>query len=1044
MSWNYTFTISMSDNNAGEIDFFTSLLAGAHQFGGASLQVKGAGTFSFVKPAAAPGNVDLSVTKTALTTVSPGQALNYSIAYNNAGPSGATNIQLTDVLPAGVTLASSCTGSCHYDTITRQISWSLGSLASGASGTKTYQVTVNSSDPNNFTFTNNARIFSAENDTNTANNASSVTTTVKVPSISGTVIDDGTSGGLAGATVRLCTTNNCATGTQVGSTITTDATGNWSFSGTGVNVNATYFVLRTNPTGYTSTSAAAGSGALSTATVETIDRIKVVLGAAGTYSSNNEFHASGVHSTSTAVSCTSPVVINQGSTCTATVTDTSGSPTTPSGTINFSESGAGVSPASTSCTLSSGSCQVTLTGNSTGTISITGSYQGDGTHSTSSGNASITVNKRDSSTSVTCSPASVVINQGSVCTATVSDASANGTAIRPTGTVSFSKGAGDAGSFDNLSCNLPATGTNSCSVTYTPSAAGSSTITGTYGSDSNHTGSNGNDTVTATKRDSSTSVTCSPASVVINQGSVCTATVSDASANGTAIRPTGTVSFSKGAGDAGSFDNLSCNLPATGTNSCSVTYTPSAAGSSTITGTYGSDSNHNGSNGNDTVTATKRDSSTSVTCSPASVVINQGSVCTATVSDASANGTAIRPTGTVSFSKGAGDAGSFDNLSCNLPATGTNSCSVTYTPSAAGSSTITGTYGSDSNHTGSNGNDTVTATKRDSSTSVTCSPASVVINQGSVCTATVSDASANGTAIRPTGTVSFSKGAGDAGSFDNLSCNLPATGTNSCSVTYTPSAAGSSTITGTYGSDSNHTGSNGNDTVTATKRDSSTSVTCSPASVVINQGSVCTATVSDASANGTAIRPTGTVSFSKGAGDAGSFDNLSCNLPATRPQQLLGHLHPVRRRQLHHHRHLRQRQQPHRQQRQRHGHRHQAGQLDQRQLLAGLGRDQPGFCLHRHGQRRQRQRHRDPAHRHGQLQQGRRRRRQLRQPQLQPARHAAPTAARSPTPRPPPAAPPSPAPTAATATTPAATATTRSPPPSGTARPASPARRPRS
>src|SRR4029453_2678437 len=126
-------------------------------------------------------------------------------------------------------------------------------------------------------------------------------------------------------------------------------------------------------------------------------------------------------------------------------------------------------------------------------------------------------------------------------------------------------------------------------------------------------------------------------------------------------------------------DNLSCNLPASGTNSCSVTYTPSAAGSSTITGTYGNDSYHNGSNGSDTGTAAKRDSSTSVTCSPASVVINQGSVCTATVSDASANGAPIRPTGTVSFSKGAGDAGSFDNLSCNLPASGTNSCSVTKT-----------------------------------------------------------------------------------------------------------------------------------------------------------------------------------------------------------------------------------------------------------------------------------------------------------------------------------------------------------------------------
>src|SRR4029079_10370093 len=107
----------------------------------------------------------------------------------------------------------------------------------------------------------------------------------------------------------------------------------------------------------------------------------------------------------------------------------------------------------------------------------------------------------------------------------------------------------------------------------------------------------------------STVVSCSPASVVINQGSVCTATVSDASANGTAIRPGGTITFSKGSGDAGSFSATTCNLPATGTNSCSVTYTPSAAGGSPLTGTYGGVSNHNGSHSQDTVTARQRDSS---------------------------------------------------------------------------------------------------------------------------------------------------------------------------------------------------------------------------------------------------------------------------------------------------------------------------------------------------------------------------------------------------------------------------------------------------
>ena len=268
--------------------------------------------------------------------------------------------------------------------------------------------------------------------------------------------------------------------------------------------------------------------------------------------------------------------------------------------------------------------------------------------------------------------------------------------------------------------------------------------------------------------------------------------MSDASAAGTAIRPSGTVSFSKAAGDAGSLGAASCTLPATGANECSVTYTPSAAGSSTITGSYGGDVNHLTSSDDDTVTAAKRDSATTVTCSPASVVINQASTCTAAVSDASAAGTSIRPTGTVNFSKAAGDAGTLGAASCTLPASGANQCSVTYTPSATGSSTITGSYGGDTNHLTSSDDDTVTAAKRATATTVTCT-SPVAINQGSTCSATVDDTDV-GTKGIPAGTVTFSNAAGDPGSFGSTTCSLdPIAGDGDsarCSVTYTPSDIG--------------------------------------------------------------------------------------------------------------------------------------------------------------------------------------------------------------------------------------------------------------
>src|SRR5205823_4706946 len=90
----------------------------------------------------------------------------------------------------------------------------------------------------------------------------------------------------------------------------------------------------------------------------------------------------------------------------------------------------------------------------------------------------------------------------------------------------------------------------------------------------------------------STNVTCSPSTVPINDGSTCTTTVS-ATDTGTKSAPGGTVTLSHTG--SGSFDSATCSLAQDGTtthSSCSVTYTPSAAGNSTITASYGGSSLH--------------------------------------------------------------------------------------------------------------------------------------------------------------------------------------------------------------------------------------------------------------------------------------------------------------------------------------------------------------------------------------------------------------------------------------------------------------------
>jgi uncharacterized repeat protein (TIGR01451 family) len=317
-SWDYTFTASITDNTAGFVAFDTRMLAGAHAFTGASLQVKasgGSGTLSIFKPLAAPGSPDLVVTKSAPAAVSPGQTMTYTVSYRNAAAgtgtvNRATGVQLTDTLPAGTTyVANSCTG-CTFDLLTNTLSWTIGTvLANSSLVSLTYQVTVGAGLTNGTTLVNGAQILSAENDANVADNTASVTTTVfTLPLISGAVINDQNGDGvmdpgelgLAGATITLYRDDNAngifdgaPTDPQVGSPVTTPASGEWGF--TGLAKNTTYFVVRANPATYTSTAAIAEAVATdhSTATAPTNDRLKVVFDsvAGSTSSTNNYFLA---------------------------------------------------------------------------------------------------------------------------------------------------------------------------------------------------------------------------------------------------------------------------------------------------------------------------------------------------------------------------------------------------------------------------------------------------------------------------------------------------------------------------------------------------------------------------------------------------------------------------------------------------------------------------------------------------------------------------------------------------------------------------------
>jgi len=108
-----------------------------------------------------------------------------------------------------------------------------------------------------------------------------------------------------------------------------------------------------------------------------------------------------LRSTSTAVSCSPGTVpLSSATSCTATVTDTDGGPTsTPSGTVTFATSQSGSFGSGASCTLSAtstagpASCPVSYTPSAagSGTHTITASYGADARHATSAANTTVGV-----------------------------------------------------------------------------------------------------------------------------------------------------------------------------------------------------------------------------------------------------------------------------------------------------------------------------------------------------------------------------------------------------------------------------------------------------------------------------------------------------------------------------------------------------------------------------------------------------------------------------------------------------------------------------
>src|SRR5262249_20874773 len=104
-----------------------------------------------------PQQADLAVGKT-VSNPKPnvGDTITFTVTLTDNGPSNATNVRVTDLLPAGLTLVSASPSQGTYTAATGL--WIVGSLAKGAQATLTLTATVVSP----FTQTNTARISAAD------------------------------------------------------------------------------------------------------------------------------------------------------------------------------------------------------------------------------------------------------------------------------------------------------------------------------------------------------------------------------------------------------------------------------------------------------------------------------------------------------------------------------------------------------------------------------------------------------------------------------------------------------------------------------------------------------------------------------------------------------------------------------------------------------------------------------------------------------------------------------------------------------------------
>ena len=742
-----------------------------------------------------------------------GDTITYTITVSNDATNAASNVVISDLLPAGLSnvtwtaaysggasaTASSGSGNNLTDTLTMPKSSTItftvtGTVSLSAAGTtlsNTVAVTTDGSQSNMLSSSSNTAVAVAQLPTTTTVSASSGTSTY-------------------GQSVTLSSTVTGSFGTPTGTVTFYDG--------------ATSLGTATLSSG----SASLATGAISGGVRSLHATYNGDTNYTGSTSSNLS-HTVNTASTSTSLATSgTPSTYGSTVTFTATVADTAYAFATPTGTVTFYADGTSIGTG----TLSSGTATLTTTATTLagGSHSITATYGGSSNYSSSTTSSALTqaVNKATPTLALVATPSTAVTGQAISLAATVSSAIST-----PTGTVTFYNGASSLGSSALVSGAATGSFTTGGPGTYTLQVAYSGNV-------SFLTGTNATATVTTSKANTSVTVaSIVPASPYAGQSATITATVA-VTAPGSGS-PSGTVTF---------YDNGTSigTAPPSGGGSAMLTVS-FGQGSHSITAQYAGDSSFNGSalSGATALTVNKLATTTTLAANINPSAYGQSVTLTAGVS--STTGT---PTGTVTFYDGGSSIG-----------TGTlssGSASLTVASLGVGAHTLTAGYGGATSYaTSTSGIVPQTVNKAASSVSVGSSLQTSTYGVAVTFTATVSDG-AYGYATPSGGTVTFYS--------DGTSIGTGTLSAGTASLSTSALTAGVHDLTAGFGGNTSYLASSsaaGALLQSVGKATPTVALVASPTTVVTGQSVGLTGTVSSSVST-----PTGTVTFSNGGTSLGS------------------------------------------------------------------------------------------------------------------------------------------------------------------------------